>query len=172
VTVTSICLWQQTNPMVVDQVFSGSESSSPEGPKIQEFPNWNFYLLLCCRCSVSLSSLPGHCYVHQNATTSWFSAYWIQATYLSCGPLHPSCAKATTSPAISSTHLADVEADGYSVVKPTASTSTKGIEDTDDDVLWIQWPSSDELEAVGHRDAGDRSIDRSIEEVDSCWLSG
>ena len=67
----------------------------------------------------------------------------------SCGPLHPSCAKATTSPAISSTHLADVEADGYSVVKPTASTSTKGIEDTDDDVLWIQWPSSDELEAVG-----------------------
>ena len=26
----------------------------------------------------------------------------------SCGPLHPSCAKATTSPAISSTHLADV----------------------------------------------------------------
>jgi hypothetical protein len=63
--------------------------------------------------------------------------------------------------------------DGYSVVKPTASTSTKGIEDTDDDVLWIQWPSSDELEAVGHRDAGDRSIDRSIEEVDSCcWLSG
>jgi hypothetical protein len=67
-------------------------------------------------------------------------------------------------------------------VKPTASTSTEGIEDTDDDVLWIQWPASDESEAVGHGDASDRSIDRSIDRfgsidldrskklIDGCWL--
>jgi hypothetical protein len=56
-------------------------------------------------------------------------------------------------------------------VKPTASTSTEGIEDTDDDVLWIQWPASDESEAVGHGDANasDRSIDQSINKVDG-WL--
>jgi hypothetical protein len=56
-------------------------------------------------------------------------------------------------------------------VKPTASTSTEGIEDTDDDVLWIQWPASDESEAVGHGDASDRSIDQfgSIDKVDG-WL--
>jgi hypothetical protein len=78
-----------------------------------------------------------------------------------CGLLHPSCAKATTSPAISSTYLADV--DGYSAVKPTASTSTEGIEDNDDDVLRIQWPASDESEAVGHGDASDRSIDRDLD---------
>jgi hypothetical protein len=51
---------------------------------------------------------------------------------------------------------------GYSAVKPTALTcSTEGKEDIDDDVVWIQWPSSDESGAVGHGDAGDRSIDRS-----------
>ena len=48
-------------------------------------------------------------------------------------------------------------------MKPTASTLTEGIEDTDNDVLWIQWPASDESEAVGHGDASDRSID-------GCWL--
>jgi hypothetical protein len=47
------------------------------------------------------------------------------------------------------------------------ASASAGIEDTDDDdddddVVWIQWPLSDESEAVGYRDAGDRSI----EEVD------
>jgi hypothetical protein len=44
------------------------------------------------------------------------------------------------------------------------ASASAGIEDTDDDddVVWIQWPLSDESEAVGYGDAGVRSI----EEVD------
>jgi hypothetical protein len=48
-------------------------------------------------------------------------------------------------------------------VKPTASTSTEGIEDTDDDVLWIQWPASDESRPSDmEMPVIDRLIDRSI----------